>query len=476
MPELIYKKKEVKINASMLSGFSDCEFQWACKSLIDGLPPFPKPIYLVFGGVISKFQERLYKAGPAEAEGVYKYGIVYLQDVLNGRSIEGKPPVEIRWLTSRQMSGLTSAVVKEKIEEKRNQYIGKGVLALRALFLERVAPSPYERVEVEYDIGKHGLTIKNRHTGDEYLITGRVDKIGFLPGNDEYDVFDDKTGEAQREYRRNKIVRDIQMTIYQYALEKVFGRLPRAMYIQPLNLSGAFLKANGERALEKMRIPVDIRKDPTHYENLTNLASDVSFVIDSITHPNKYDAGMLKDWEPESYWGKMAEFRQNIEEGRFIPRVGDTWCGNCQFLDLCRQANSADWEKYEKKVRSVHDGGEIPVPAVAGKKREPEELTLFGLVAKIKSPGKSDKEIKKQMKKSGRFLSPRDIQAQVRKWHALIPLADGHLCPCRRLGLVPTVLLERFQGIRENKVAIKDVLAGCPYDGCPFREDNAKPA
>lgn len=469
MPELVYKKKDVKINASMLSGFSDCEFQWACKSLIDGLPPFPKPIYLVFGGVISKFQERLYKVGLADAEGVCKYGIVYLQDVLNGKSVEGKPPVEIRWLTDRQKEVSTPAQIKEKIDERREQYIGKGVLALRALFLERIAPSPYTGVEVEYDIGKHGLTMTNRHTGMEYPITGRVDKISFLPG-DEYDVFDDKTGEAQREYRRNKVVRDIQMTIYQYALEKIFGRLPRAMYIQPLNPSGAFLKMHGSKTLEKMRIPVDIRKDPAHYENLVNLASDVSFVIDSVTHPNKYDPGILKDWEPESYWGKMAEFKQNIEEGRFIPRVGETWCASCQFLDYCRQVNSADWEKYEKAVRPAHDGGEIPVPAVATKKEEPEELTLlFGAVQKPKLLV-SDKEIKKQMKKSGQFFSPREIQAQVRKWHALIPLVDGHLCPCRRLGLVPTVFLERFQDIKENRSTIKDVLAGCSHDGCPFRK------
>jgi hypothetical protein len=456
-----------RLTASLISRFSDCEFALACQSLFADLPIVPQPIAFVFGIAMHKFYQRIYASPPQSAFGLAKYGIGFLKKVfegIHGPESESSAPVEIQWLDYYDRIRLEPKEIEERIEEKKKRYLGGAHITLRAIALERTSPSPFVRNELEFDLKKYGITINDPDdTSRVYPLSGRIDRLPFFPNGD-YIIIEAKTGAAQREWKRNKIVRDIQITLYQYGCERIFDRPPKAIFVQPLGVSKNLVQSFGGKALEKIRISIEIRKDPVHFENLAHLASDVSTVIEMIIAPNRFSKEEKDKWTPRSYWGRMADFRRNIDENRFIPRIGETWCGGCSYLGICQKANQQDWEKYRQSV-SLEKSKTQEIDAVSSEvKTKEDELFLFEMPRR-KNLGKSEREIKKEMLISGEFIEIKRLPALVKKIHQLIPLVNGQPCPCRRLKLIPFFIFDYLRG----KKILPEIFKDCPYEGCPHR-------
>lgn len=466
MLELKCKTWNRRLTASLISRFSDCEFALACQSLFSDLPIVPQPVAFIYGIVMHKFYQRIYASPPASAFGLAKYGISFLKKVfegIHGPDSESSPPVEIQWLDYYDQARLKPKEIEEQIQEKKKRYLGGAQLALRAIALERTSPSPFVKNELEFDLKKYDLTIADPDNANQfYLLNGRIDRLPFLPNGD-YIIIEVKTGSAQREWKRNKIVRDIQITLYQYGCERIFGRPPKAIFVQPLGVSKNLLQCFGAKTLEKIRISIEIRKDPIHFENLARLTSDVSTVIDMITMPGRFTKEERSKWMPRSYWGRMADFRRNIDENRFIPRIGETWCGGCSYLGICQKVNQQDWEKYRRSV-SLEELKAQEIAAITEEARPNDELFLFEMPRR-KNLGKSDREIKKEMLISGEFIEMKRLPALVKKIHQLIPLVNGQPCPCRRLNLIPFFIFDYLRG----KKILPKIFEDCPYEGCPHR-------
>ncbi len=456
-----YRPWSGRLNATIISKFSDCEFALACHSLFADMPAVAVPIHFIYGLVIANFYQRIYEAPAEKANSLAKYGVFYLHQVLaqrHGPRSETSSPEEVEWF------GRNS----REIETAKKKYIGLSVLALRAIALERQEPSPFVLNLMEYDLGPHNLLLPV--PGEErppLILNGRLDRLAFTdmdPYNSagDYAIFEGKTGEAHNAWQRNKVVRDIQTTKYEYAVTTIFGRPPRWVFIQPFNMSGAHLRQYQGRALEKNRILVE-RRHAAHREHLVKLAADVYDVIQMVTRPDLFSVGQRRLWQPRSEWGKMANFRQNIDENRFIPRISENWCRACQYCRLCQEANADDWDKHRQTV----SGGKISARTVALPAPKPveTELTLFGAMPKKKPLGKTNRVLKKELLASNRFIELRRVPALVKKLQAMIPGENGNLCPCRRLGLVPFFI---FDYLKDGKFP-PDALRACPYEDCPHR-------
>lgn len=477
-----YRPPPRKLSATTISHFSDCEQQFAYERMCADVPAVLEPLPFVFGNVIHTFNQRLWNESKEDALGNKKYGFVFLEKVFQGAhgpKSEKQPPISIRWLSRRERGALGASEVEGKIKEKKERYMAAASLALEALYLERIAPNPFVRTEVEFNLGNKGLVIRDNHASIAYPLSGYIDRIHFL-ADGEYILLDLKTGEARKVWKRNEIVRSIQMTLYQFGAEKLFGRLPRAMFIVALSDATKELLKRAEEevreglvpsALDKIRIPVEIRRDRTHYTNLAHLAADVLTAIRMVISPSSFSKRERTHWEPSSYWGRMANFVDNVREERFIPRVGEAWCDNCPFLDLCREDNPEDWQRYYQSLSVQADSSGVEEESTASPPppAEPEpQGELFGLPPKPKRLRKSDRELRRELIASGNFVKPEGIVSVVKKIHKLIPPQNGELCPCRRLNLVSISLLGRIEEYRKGKLRFADLLAACPYEGCPF--------
>lgn len=468
-----YRSQPLKISASTTSSFSDCEQRFAFERLIEDVPLEPTPIQLVFGKVVHKAHERIWREKPSRPS-IVDYWLKFLGDVfsgLHGSESESSPPEGIRWLTAGEREDLSQTEIEKKEKEKRKIYMGTGRLAFEAIFLERISASPFDRTEVEFDFGPKNITIKSSAGNVEYTVSGRIDRIQFWPDGN-YLILDLKTGSARWNYQRNKLVRDIQMTLYQYACEKLFGRRPKQIFIQPVTLSRRFIDQEQGRALELIRIPVEIREDPIHFENLALLIEDVRDVLNLVIKADFYSEKEKHQWQPRSNWGRMAKFTDNVRQNRFMPRIGP-WCGYCSFLQLCQQTNPLDWQTYREllETKRITPNPEImPVTFQQAASSGQKELFDQTRLKILKSDKKSERKIKKEMLASGEFLAFKELPALAKKIHHLIPLKDSLPCPCRRLGLVSLSILENFRNYRQNTLSLAGLISQCSYSECPFKE------
>lgn len=469
-----YKSQPLKISASTASSFSKCEQRFAFERLIEDVPFVPTPIQLVFGTVVHKAHERMWRhvlTGKNSLQpSIVNYWLMFLNQIFDGRhgpEGESTAPLAIRWLTPAEQSGLTEQEINEKIEEKKKKYRGTAYLAFRALYLECTAPSPFVRTEVEYDFSHRNITIKSPLGTVEYAVSGRIDRIQFRP-NDDYIVLDLKTGAAR--YQRDELIGNIQMTMYQYACQKIFGRPPKQMFIQPTSLSKEFLQKHQEKALEQRRIPVEIREDPIHFENLALLIEDVRDALNFVIDADRYSDKEKNEWQPSSNWGRMARFTDNVSQGRFVPRIG-LWCEFCPFLELCQKVNADDWQAYRQSLESEGKKLEPAIEPLSQETPAAGQKSLFHPARpKSKYLPKSERQIKEELKESKHFITLREAKTLPAKIQKLIPLKNGRPCPCRRHGFVPYFLLENFRKYKENKITLVDLINNCPYSECPHRE------
>lgn len=477
-----YKDPPARISASTVSSFSDCEQRFAYERLIKGMPEFPTPLPLVFGTVVHKAHERMWQQAlngkTSLTPGTVSYWGVFLNKVLrgfHGPESESSPPIAIRWLTKREKAGLGQKEIEEKINEKIKNSLGLGYLAFEAIRLDCLKQNEYQRTEIEFAFGSGDRKIAIQPPGSlsGHPLSGRIDRIHFWPDG-EYIILDLKTGSAEKT-QRNKLVRDIQMTTYDYVCRKLFGRPPKKMFIQLLPRSKDFLEKHKEYTLETLRSPIDPRTE-THFINMARLVEDVRLTIEFVVNGHRYFPQQLEVWEPTSDWGRMAGFKGNIVQKRFVPRIGETWCDSCPFIDLCQVENAQDWETYRlSKNPKVAEGktDEFPLINIKPPNEQPQGELFSGLKPSSQKRSKSEAEIRKEMLASGEFIERKRLAALIKKISNLIPTINSQPCPCRRNDLVPINFFAKIPDFRHRKISTQELVASCPYPECPFKLENA---
>lgn len=472
------------VSATSISQFSDCEARFAYQWIYADVPVTPDHVSLVYGSAIHAMAQHIWNQklrGKMFTPDILKYCHAFVIKALNGEHgprTTSEAPQPIRWLSFVDEIRLSDTEKAEYIAEKKKEYSAKAYFALKAIYLECAEPSPFVQTEIEYSFRRNKITIPILDGDLPFPLIGVIDRIQFLPSGD-YIETDYKTGISSA-YQRNKLVRDIQMTIYQYVGEQIWGRSPLDLFIQPLEISKELLETYGPKTLESMRIRVPVRKDPVHYEQVMDIARDVLSIISMLLYPGRYTAAERDTWKPISEWGKMASFIDNTREGRFVPRIG-TWCGTCPVNNTCRSDNPIDWKKWEESRGNAAFGENVDTPACSKPKAEFEEATLFPMNTHAHAYSKSDRQIRKEMLSSNKFFHARNIAARLKEMHKILK-SGPEPCPCVRLNLIPLsflTLLPQFLGDKGKRrtqrvVTTRELGEACPYTECPHRATEQK--
>jgi hypothetical protein len=341
--------------------------------------------------------------------------------------------------------------------------------SLLAVALELTKPLNLVHMENEFNFSPNRFVLGAEGSPFKARINGIIDQI-LTFSNGHYIVRDYKTGWITSDYRkRQKLVEDIQMTIYDHVTARLKeGRHAKALYIQPLEFSSAFLKAHGPDTLKQVRIQVEERNSG-HLFDLNRLVTDIMAMAEMVVFSDKYSEKERRSWEPLSMFGKKAGFSQCVAQARFIPRIG-AWCDTCSYVDLCRTDHPADWEEYLSRTASddpkTQDREQDNLPFYPVPKPESTSPTLFD-PGKPRSPSrtKTQRQKRKELLATGKFLGKAQLKGSaITKARQL--LASLHECDCISLGLTPLWLLESLANLKAG-ASIKELAKQCPYHGCP---------
>lgn len=469
------------LSATSISQFSDCEQRFAYQWIFVDVPITPDHVSLVYGSAMHAMAQHTWNqklGGGTFTSDIVKYCHAFVVGALNGKHgprTSSEPPQPIRWLSFVDEVRLSPQEKEAKIAEKKQEYIAKAFFALKAIYLECAEPSPFVRTEIEYSFRRKRITLPVLDGDLPFPLLGVIDRVQFLPSND-YVLVDYKTG-ATSSYQRNKLVRDIQMTIYQYAGELIWDRPPIDIFIQPLEVPKETLETYGPKTLEHLRTRVPVRTDPVHFEGIKSIARDILSVVGHLLYPARHTKEEREAWQPISEWGKMAAFTDNMKQDRFVPRIG-TWCAVCPFSKTCCADNLADWKLWEESRGNDAFGENVESSStVAAKQELPVQETLFGEKIYRRAYSKSEREIRKEMLTSGNFYHAKNVAARLKEMHRI--LKNGSTpCPCVRLNLIPLPFLELLpqflcdKGKRRSarKITAKQLGEACPYENCPHRE------
>jgi len=458
-------------SASGTSSFSDCEFSFAMSRLIKDPPKVAIPAYFVFGIVAHLAHERIWGqilGGNVPSQKTPLFWLKFLNDVFDGvHGPEGESfsPREIRWLTPKEKATLSESQILEKIEEKKKGYFGSMFLSVKAIMLDAIERNKLgRRVQIEYDFRQQNINILSPAGNVVYSMSGRIDRLEFDPDG-QYWIFDLKSGRFLN-LQRNRLVRDIQMTLYQFVCEKIFGRQPSGIFLQPISISKADLERDGTSVLIKKLEPVEIRKDPVHFQNLASLIHDVNQVIEMIIHRGRFSQEQIENWQPLSDWGKMADFARNVVEGRFIPRIGN-WCDHCPWLVQCQGINFCDWARFENSLSPDKNRAEQISPLKKAASTEPGNLLLFEIKGKRSFYlAKGPRQMRNDLIALG-CRKPEKITVILKQILKLLP-PD---CPCRQSNLIPFEFLPLVRPFLGSQITPRDLNRACPYSKCPVKKD-----
>ncbi|MBX4188083.1 MAG: PD-(D/E)XK nuclease family protein [Candidatus Doudnabacteria bacterium] len=475
-------------SASSIKTFIDCEAQAAYQRYFINAPRPPNSIAIVFGKAMHKMVERMGKAiwrkklkgeDLSETKGWTAYGVRFIKNVLDGvhgSSGETFPAEPIRFFSKRQSDAMTPQTYQEALAELKKKYIGKAWLALEAFRLEAIYPNEYKWMAFELDFSKHRIILELNEYFRGVLpavkVNGVIDSLRMRKDKG-YVIYDFKTGYITTKYRSREVqITDHQMTIYHLAMRKLMGRAPEMMFIQPLEIGSAKLKDHGPFTLREERIAIPPRTE-THFEQLALLASDIYDVLSMVVYPERYSAEARNSYLPNSTYGQYAQFQKNVQEGRFVPRIGDR-CESCDYLDACRDDHRHDWVEYEQNRTRDYSRSVIPIQLV-----EPEEdktlepgrqlyLLDHGIRKKSKYERKSTKELKKELLATGMFVHRRALKGALNG--QVIRMLDlSGPCPCRSLNLVPMTITNVVPELPRGagQALVNHWAAKCPYQECP---------
>ena len=158
----------------------------------------------------------------------------------------------------------------------------------------------------ELQIKPKQFALEDSERNTSYPIRGSIDVVRVFDYGVEADDY--KSGSVVSSYHRwQKLVEDLQMSIYSYVIEKMYGSAPDQMFIQPLEFSSAFLKENGYETLRKIRERVPPRSQE-HYRDIILLNRDIQEVTKMIVEKHRFSEKEREKWMPSSSFGKKAHF------------------------------------------------------------------------------------------------------------------------------------------------------------------------
>lgn len=480
-------------SATSIKTFCDCEAQAGYYRYFINAPRPPFSVALVYGKAIHKAVEvmgRKIWIMNRKGQEVDKstktwttYWTLFVQGVLYGKhgsDSQSADPEPMRFFSKKRIQGLSPAEVREMVEEERRKLLGKARIALEAFRLEAIQPHGFSRMRFELEFSRRKIILELedwfRGVLPTVRVNGVIDLMAMRPDGN-YIVKDYKTGWITDKYRQRQVqIEDPQMTIYHYALNRIYGNGPMMMFIQPLELSKQMLQDHGPLALRQVRIPIPPRND-SHFQDLALLASDIHEVSHMVVHPELYTSSQRMSWVPNSTYGRKAEFQRNVQEGRLVPRIGKR-CESCDFIDICREDHAVDWARYERDRLRDYSETDNPVTEAeytvevvrpeSVEKRGQLMLLEQGIRARSKYVRKPLKELKKEMVKSGDFVYKRALRGSLPNKVIQILDLQGP-CPCRQMGLVPLVVANAIPLMSKGGGAalVKELSRECPYPECP---------
>ena len=493
-----YKLKESPhLSATGIRTYLSCEAQGAYSRNFDDVPNVPTPIAMGVGIALhymnEDFGKHLWKhyklngpIGKEEHKGWVNFGRIFLEKMLNGLCGSrgpGSPPENFRFRTDKKASELNPREYNEALAQEKSNYLGTMYIALEALRRQFTVPREWTDLEFEFkfsgsEVGLKEISewakgplfsIKEAVTWS-YPITGSIDLLEVYPSG--YDITDYKSGWIINQYKdRFKLAEDIQMTLYSYACLELLGRLPSNIYIQPLEMSKAWLEKHDSEALRKLRILVPPRTEPEYFEDITIIGKDIQSMVNMVVNPSKYTEAERQMWRPKSGVARKAGLADSVRQSRFVPRIGP-WCDNCKFLELCQKDHLADWQaKRETETCEIPEETNGFQHFNLPQKPEIDQLTLFE-PAKAKSTylPKGKKSEKQAMLESKNFVPDSKLKAPLT--NKAKSLLTG-VCPCVQYKLYPIWLLELVPHLIRGKLTeLHSLGSDCPWGNCPRRKEN----
>jgi len=470
MAAKVQYKELSQVSSSFIMSFADCEQRAALERLAGEMKP-PTPHQFVYGSFMhwaygEIWKHKLEKGVMPKKEIIFYYARVHLPKLFEQGDRDGR----IQWLTSRQKKKLSVEEQIQKVADLKQLYFSRAHLGLSAVYEHCFHAHPGVEVQIEVEI-KNVTSKALAPWSLEYLLSGRIDVLAFW--KNVVDIIDLKTGDLLVNQSREKIVKNVQMTLYRLAIAKMYpGFRVGKIYFQGLDISKELIEKYGKDALKYARVYVDERNQE-HFEDFANIVDDIQRITHMLANPNRYNYGDFEDWEALSHWGKLADFKRNVLERRYIPRVGP-WCeSRCPFLDRCRELNKDDWNSYDR----LH--GQMEAKVAEGETVEPfrkEVIELQPLLPQIKrqhapSRKKALVAANRKMKDSGQFPKPLAVASAIKKIHRQIPAINGVLCPCRQADRIPLGFLElvpEFLRLKQQP-NLASIGKACTWKECPFK-------
>lgn len=474
------------LSATAIKDYSTCEAMAAYQRNFVGVPPLPLPIAIAFGIALHKLLERSgrhwwetyqqtgrpFKDG-REGTNWVRAAVMFVGNVLDGKHgprSESSQPEKLLWFSERQLAGLDPAETAEKFQKRRDNYLGRTYFAMEAFRQQFAIGWPdLQRIEFEVPLRSKHLYLETADGQWRYPIKGSIDIIRFFAAA--YEADDYKSGWIINRYRERKyLIEDLQMTLYVYALTRLYGRPPDRIFIQPLEISREDLNRRGPETLRACRIYVPPR-GPEHIAEILALGQDVRELVDRVVRWRSYSDREREEWQPHSEYGRKSGFVDSVRECRFVPRPGK-WCDLCSFQNLCQRDHPADWARYEKLSQLASptvaaESAPLVLPT-AVKPAAPEMLPFIPF--KPKKLGISDAERKRAMIASRDFLPRHQVMSNLKRLRDLV-LQGGEVCDCLRLDLYPVWLLRALPLFLKKATSpdLKTLAAQCPYANCSRR-------
>lgn len=471
------------LSASAIRDYMSCEVRGAYARNFIRVPKVAKPVSMMAGvmyhALMEKFTKLLWKKiqasphrriGEDDHKNFVRFGFVVMRDMLDGKIGSrgpGSTPEAFYWPFDSRREELGEKSYQEKISEKKSHYAGMTSLVLEALRQQYTEPPKYRNVMLEQSI-KHKKSLLSDSLGEwQFPVHGSIDLIEDY-GEAGLAVIDYKSGWITQKYKdRINLIEDIQMTLYSYAVERIYGKIPAALYIQPLEFSHDFLDTHGPDTLRQLRIELPPRESKAHFTGLMNLAEDLNEMVNRIVRPKRYSITELNEWEPKSDFAKKAGFRESVKEGRFKPRVGP-WCNTCQYVTLCSKDHPSDWDnKGFAAQQAVQEAPKLPEQQLVEVTQDFSQGQLFGEPKKTSAyVRKADKEIRSEMVATNLFLTKAKVMPTLNKIANM--MKSQGVCQCTRLNLFPIWLLSSLADLLDQTkpLTINQVCEHCPYEDC----------
>ncbi len=486
------------LSASAIKDYSNCEALGAYRRNFIGVPTVPLGIFFAFGIVAHKINEMMCRhfwsvisrerrtVTTAEIKRWVNYSRVYIQNVMDekwGTRGKNQEIIPLAWMSSTRKASLAPAEFDLEVKQRKSELLAKMINAVSAVGAEFTNPIPYSDMQFEVEFSSKNILL-GMPLGNfpPVKLDGQIDRIQFYPDGT-YEVLDYKSGSIFEKYDRSYLVEDVQMTIYDYVAERIFGFKPKGLYIQSLNIATKDRKDYGAAVLSqrkyRKKVPPRVQ---AHSDDLALLAGDIFQMIEMVVNRHTFSETECRQWQPDSPYGRKAGLAETVAEGYFKPRIGE-WCKTCPFFELCPSDHPLDWEKAEYASELLDQS---PEPQKVTAEPPPEYQTaLFDYQAvRSKNKSKHKSEVRDEMIATGKFVPLKTLQKNKRRGTAtgLLPfinrlrdlMLEQGTCPCIEQKVLPWLIVGRLMDLYKGQISLKQFLHECPNESCPRKRKEEK--